>query len=114
MKGMLKHLLFALLVCLAMPAGMHPQQGFQVKVMLQKDLSVYMGRDMVLSVGEVTIPPGAAGTKHRHPGPTFVYVLEGAVDVELEGVPAKVYRSGEGFYEDAHELHMRTKNASAT
>lgn len=60
---------------------MHPQQGFQVKVALQKDVSAYAGRDLVLSVGEISMPPGAAGRKHRHPGPTFVYVLDGAVEV---------------------------------
>ncbi len=80
MKSILKLSWFALLVCVALPAGTHPQQGFQVKVMLQKDLSTYAGRDIVLSVGEVTIPPGAAGS----------------------------------FYEDAHQLHISTKNVSAT
>ncbi len=114
MNSILKFSLLALLVCVVLPAGTHPQQGFQVKVTLQKDLSAYAGRDIVLSVGEVTIPPGTAGTKHRHPGPTFVYVLEGAVEVELEGASAKVYRAGESFYEDAHQLHISTKNVSAT
>ena len=27
---------------------------------------------------------GASGARHRYPGPTFVYVLEGAVEIELE------------------------------
>jgi quercetin dioxygenase-like cupin family protein len=104
----------ALSLCAALPAGTYPPQGFQAKVLLQKDLTAYMGSDMLLSVGEVTLAPGAVGTKHRHPGPTFVYVIEGAVEVELEGTPAKVYRAGDGFYEDAHQLHVSTKNASAS
>lgn len=83
-----------------------------VKELLQKDLHAYAGGDLVLSVGEITIAPGASGSRHRHPGPTSVYVLEGAVEIELEGVPAKVYRVGETFYEDPQQLHISTKNRS--
>ncbi len=109
-------LFFALvLLCLASPAGPHQQQEvFQVKGLLQKDLSSYAGGDMLLTVGEVILAPGAVGTKHRHPGPTFVYVLEGAVEIELEGAPAKIYHAGESFYEDPHQLHIGTKNVNQT
>jgi quercetin dioxygenase-like cupin family protein len=71
-----------------------------------------LGGDLVLSVGEITIAPGAGGPRHRHPGPTFVYVLEGAVAIELEGAPAKVYCAGQTFYENPHQLHISTKNGS--
>ena len=91
---------------------MQPQEAFQAKELLQKDLHAYAGGDPVLSVGEITIAPGASGSRHRHPGPTFVYVLEGAVEIELEGAPARVYRAGEAFYEDPHQLHISTKNVS--
>jgi quercetin dioxygenase-like cupin family protein len=101
-------LLFAALV----PPSMQPQEAFKAKELLQKDLNAYAGGDLVLSVGEITIAAGASGSRHRHPGPTFVYVLEGAVEIELEGAPAKVYRAGETFYEDPHQLHISTKNGS--
>jgi quercetin dioxygenase-like cupin family protein len=101
-------LLFSSLV----PAGAQQQEAFQAKELLQKDLNAYAGGDLLLSVGEITIAPGASGSRHRHPGPTFVYVLEGAVEIELEGAPAKVYRAGETFYEDPRQLHISTKNVS--
>jgi quercetin dioxygenase-like cupin family protein len=41
-----------------------------------------------------------------------VYVLEGAVEIAHQGAPAKVYRAGETFYEDPHQLHISTKNRS--
>jgi quercetin dioxygenase-like cupin family protein len=77
-------------------------------------LTAYVGGDLLLSVGEIRIAPGASGSRHRHPGATFVYVLEGAVEIELEGVPTKVYRRGDTFYEDAHQLHIATRNVSKT
>lgn len=101
-------LLFAALV----PAGAQQQEAFKAKELLQKDLNAYAGGDLVLSVGEITIAPGASGAKHRHPGPTFVYVLEGAVEIELEGAPVRVYRTGETFYEDPRQLHIATRNLS--
>jgi quercetin dioxygenase-like cupin family protein len=106
--------LIGLLLCAAQPAGTHPQEAFRVKGLLEKDISAYAGGDMVLSVGEVIIAPGATGAMHRHPGPTSVYVLEGAVEIQLEGVPAQVYRAGDTFYEDPHQLHISTRNVSQT
>jgi len=103
-----------LLLCGASPAVTQTQESFRVKKLLEKDLNAYAGGDLLLSVGEITLAPGATGTKHRHPGPTFVYVLEGAIEVELEGTAAKVYRPGETFYEDARQLHISTRNVSQT
>ncbi len=102
----------SLLLAAWAPPSIEPQEAFQAKELLQKDLHAYAGGDLVLSVGEITIAAGASGSRHRHPGPTFVYVLEGAVEIELEGAPAKVYRAGEIFYEDPHQLHTSTKNVS--
>jgi len=102
----------SLLFAASVPPSLQPQEAFKAKELLQKDLQAYAGGDLVLSVGEITIAPGGSGSRHRHPGPTFVYVLEGAVEIELEGAPAKVYRAGETFYEDPHQLHISTKNGS--
>jgi quercetin dioxygenase-like cupin family protein len=108
----LASMLAFLILALALPGRTTSQEGFKANTLLQKDISSYAGGDLLLSVGEITLAPGATGTKHRHPGPTFVYVLEGAVEVELEGVPAKVYHAGETFYEDPHQLHISAKNVS--
>lgn len=97
----------------SMPVNNAAQAERSVKPLFEKDLNAYAGNALLLSVAEVTFPPGTS-TKHRHPGPTFVYVLEGAVEIELEGKPAKVYRAGESFYEEPHELHASTRNLSQT
>jgi quercetin dioxygenase-like cupin family protein len=100
--------------CLVPTAGPQQREAFQVKGLLKKDLSSHAGGDMLLTVGEVNLAPGATGSKHRHPGPTFVYVLEGAVEIELEGTSAKTYHKGESFYEEPHQLHITTRNVSQT
>lgn len=114
MKSWRKPTMISLLFAALAPAGAQQQEAFKAKELLQKDLNAYAGGDMLLSVGEITIAPGAIGSRHRHPGPTFVYVLEGAVEIELEGAPAEVYRAGETFYEAPRQLHIATKNVSKT
>ena len=114
MKNLLALGLLSLLILGAPAAFMHSQEAIRAKSLLEKDLNAYTGENIVLTVGEITLPPGATGSRHRHPGPTFVYVLEGAVEIELEGAPAKVYRAGDSFYEDTRQLHISTKNISPT
>jgi quercetin dioxygenase-like cupin family protein len=112
MKRLILCMLLGLLLSAGVPRGTHSEEGFQAKGVLQKDISAYAGGDMLLSVGEVTIAPGASSPKHRHPGPTFVYVLEGSVESEVEGTPARVFSVGESFYENARQLHITTRNLS--
>jgi len=114
MKNLLALGLFLLLILGAPATFIHSQEAIRAKSLLEKDLNAYTGKNFVLTVGEITLPPGATGSRHRHPGPTFVYVLEGAVEIELEGAPPKVFRAGDSFYEDARQLHISTKNVSAT
>jgi hypothetical protein len=45
------------------------------------------------------IAPGAATGGHRHPTTRFVYVVEGAVTLEIEGQPPRTYQAGEAFAE---------------
>jgi len=90
-------------------AAKHP-----TKALIEKDLDSYAGNGLMLNVAEITFPPGATSTKHRHPGPTFVYVLQGAIEIELEGAAPKVYRAGDSFYEEPHQLHVSTRNVSET
>jgi quercetin dioxygenase-like cupin family protein len=59
--------------------------------------------------------PGDPGTPpHRHPGPAFGYVIEGAVRFELEGEPERVVRAGETFWEPGGDvIHYQDGNALA-
>jgi quercetin dioxygenase-like cupin family protein len=59
------------------------------------------------------IAPGAATGVHRHPTPRFVYVIAGAVTLEVDGQPARTFKAGEGFQELPGESH-NFRNASAS
>jgi quercetin dioxygenase-like cupin family protein len=62
----------------------------------------------------VEIPPGDPGTPpHRHSGPVFGYMIEGAIIFELEGEPERVIRAGEAFWEPGGDvIHYQAGNAS--
>ena len=62
---------------------------------------------------EVTLTPGESGMPHRHPGPVFVYVLEGEYELGIDDQPTKTYKAGETFYEPTGCLHRVSKNPSA-
>ncbi|TCO37641.1 cupin domain [Kribbella antiqua] len=60
----------------------------------------------------VEYPPGDLGAPpHRHPGPAFGYVLEGEMLFELEGLPERVIRAGEAFWEPGGDvIHYQEAN----
>jgi quercetin dioxygenase-like cupin family protein len=84
------------------------------KLLAKKDISSYAGSDMALTVRELEFPPAYDGTKHRHPGPVVVCVLEGSLEISLEGQPAQTYNRGQCFSEEPHQLHIYTRNTSKT
>lgn len=57
----------------------------------------------------VNFPPGSTSAPHRHPCPTFGYVLEGEIESVFEGV-RHVYKKGDSFYEKPFGLHSVTRN----
>ncbi len=59
------------------------------------------------------IEPGAETGLHSHPTPRFVYVIEGAVVLEIDGQPDRTFAAGEGFQERPGVVH-NFRNASAT
>ena len=67
---------------------------------------------MEVEVAHFGIPAEFVGGKHMHPGPVFVYVLEGELTVEL-GSETKTFKTGELYAEDINEA-MVGKNLSAT
>jgi len=64
-----------------------------------------------MSVWVADIPPGAATGPHLHPTPRFVYVLEGAVVLELDGKAPQTFKVGQAFVEMPGERH-NFRNAS--
>ena len=50
----------------------------------------------------------------RHPADTFVYVLEGAIEMQVAGGPLTRLKAGEAFYESPQDQHIVSRNASRT
>lgn len=75
----------------------------QVKrtVLQQTDLSI-AGREVV--TGKAEFPVGGSTGLHTHPGDEISYVLDGTVEVVVEGV-SKTYKAGEAFHVDAGKVH---------
>lgn len=65
-------------------------------------------------VNWVDYPPGRVGARHRHPGFTLAYVLEGAVIAKITGQPEQTYTAGQMFHEPPDSIHEVSKNASQT
>jgi quercetin dioxygenase-like cupin family protein len=89
----------------------HHHDGEKVRELSATDIKEKLdGKDARATVVEVTIEPGQAGVSHRHPGPAFVYVVEGEWETGLDDQPTKVVKAGETFYEPGGSLHRVSKN----
>lgn len=88
--------------------------GESVKVISTQTIKEKLdGQDASATIVEVTIEPGQAGVAHRHPGPGFVYVLEGEYELGIDDQPTKKFKAGETFYEPTGCLHRVSKNPSS-
>ncbi|MGQ0634482.1 MAG: cupin domain-containing protein [Planctomycetaceae bacterium] len=89
-------------------------EGESVKVISTQDIREKLdGKEAKVTVVEVTIEPGQSGVAHRHPGPGFVYVLEGEYELGVDDQPTKRFKAGETFYEPTGCLHRVSKNPAA-
>ena len=87
------------------------QQPGTRRVELQRhDLSI-PGREVIQL--RVDFDPGASFPRHRHPGEEIIYVIEGSIEYEVEGAPAKIYKAGEVLTVPAGGIHA-AKNVGST
>jgi quercetin dioxygenase-like cupin family protein len=95
----------------AAPPTSAQQQSIKRTDLLKSDLAEIKDNEMNVWVAD--IPPGAATGRHFHPTPRFVYVLEGAVVLEMDGKPPETFKAGQAFAETPNEIH-NFRNASTT
>ncbi|KAA2243378.1 cupin domain-containing protein [Chitinophaga agrisoli] len=83
------------------------------QVVLTKLLNTASLKNQEVKMVLVTFEPGEVSPGHRHPIPTFAYVIEGEFESTFDG---KVYhyKAGDAFYEEPNKLHGSTKNLSKT
>jgi quercetin dioxygenase-like cupin family protein len=92
-----------------------PEDGESVKIESVQDIQEELGgKDAAVTAVEVTIEAGKEGLPHRHPGPGFVYVIEGEYELGIDDQPTKIFKAGETFYEPSGCLHRVSRNPSQT
>ena len=59
---------------------------------------------------EAEIDPGVTVARHTHPGIESGYVLEGGLDLPIEGQPTRTLKPGDGFQVPPETPHAGAKN----
>ena len=97
-------------------APVRPEEnGEHVKLLATYDVKEKLdGKDAAVTMVEVSFGPGGGGASHRHPGPAFVYVVEGTYELGIDDKPTKIYKAGETFQEPSGCLHRVSRNPAAT
>ena len=100
----------------AQAAQVHPeaQAAPEAKItqLMSKNLPDFPGKEGVMIT--VEYPPGGSDPIHRHNADVFVYVLEGSVVMQLRGGDETTLTPGQTFYEGPDDVHVVSRNASAT
>jgi quercetin dioxygenase-like cupin family protein len=79
---------------------------------MTRDLEGLAGKEMLVLV--VEYPPGGVSPPHRHDASVFVYVLEGAVTMQVSGAAPVTLHAGGTFYEAPGDVHVTSANASSS
>ena len=86
--------------------------GEHVKPVFQQKLPNVPGKSMIAVI--VTYDPGGKSPPHHHAGSAFIYaqVLSGSIRSKVDDAPARIYKTGENFYEAPGSKHGIIENAS--
>jgi quercetin dioxygenase-like cupin family protein len=95
-------------------AAQQPAAAPQAEVtpLMSKDLPEFPGKEVTMIT--VVYPPGSSDPIHRHNAHAFVYVLEGAIVMQVKGGKEVTVKPGETFYEGPNDVHIVGRNASTT
>ncbi len=119
-----KRYLFGLAVAVAVIAGLtgmngvyaQEQEEFVSKAkatkLLHTPLAGMEGKEV--HIVHFSAPAGFEGGKHSHPGPAFVYILEGQLTIEVEGMEAVTLGPGDVYAEPVGDKTMKAWNKSST
>ena len=93
----------------ALPAA--AQEAVVAPVLHQTAMAGLEG--MEANIVRFDVEPGWATPRHTHPGHLFVYVVEGTLEIDVEGAAARTILAGEAVYE-LPEVPMVGANASSS
>jgi quercetin dioxygenase-like cupin family protein len=104
--------LLLLMGALTFFAGASAAETARVTPLLSHDLAGIAGNEGAMMT--VEYPPGAASGVHRHNAHVFVYVLEGSIVMQVKNAAPVTLHPGQTFYEGPDDVHVVSRNASAT
>ena len=90
----------------------HATPGTKITPLMTRDLAGHAGSEVNMVLVEYA--GGQSSPAHQHAGPVFVYVIEGAFEMQITDGPLTTVRKGETFYEPPGGVHLVSRNASAT
>jgi quercetin dioxygenase-like cupin family protein len=93
------------------PSGNQPPHA-SVTPLTSKDLPDFPGKEVVMIT--VEYPPGSVDPIHRHNAHAFIYVLDGAIVMQVKDGKEVTLTAGQTFYEGPNDVHVVGKNASTT
>jgi quercetin dioxygenase-like cupin family protein len=96
---------------LALPAAQAQPSGIKRTDLQRYDLSA-AGREAVQV--RVDLAPGVAFGNHTHPGEEIIYVLEGALEYQIEGKPPVTLKAGDVLFIPAGAVHSARNVGSVT
>jgi quercetin dioxygenase-like cupin family protein len=89
-----------------------PKNFAMVTPLMNKELAGLPNKEANLLTVEYL--PGGASLPHRHDAHVFVYVLEGALLMQVDGQETVTLEAGKTFYENPDDVHRVSANASNT
>lgn len=96
----------------AMPASGQELEGTVITPLMSKPFGDIDGKEGLVIT--VEYEPGASTPKHLHEAHVFVYMLEGSINMQVEGGELVTLTPGEMFYELPTDVHLVSENASDT
>ncbi|MFZ7127706.1 MAG: cupin domain-containing protein [Desulfobacterales bacterium] len=100
------------LLLLSLMTGVAAAQQPDVKALMSRDLTDIPSKEVQMIT--VEYPAGGEDPVHRHYAHGFIYVLEGAVVMQVKGGPEVTLVPGQTFYEGPNDVHVVGRNASKT
>ena len=97
---------------MAQKAVTPPMAQETITELMSKDLAGFPDKEVLMYT--VHFPPGFSSPVHRHNAQVSVYVLEGAVVMQVRGGKEMTLTPGQSFYEDPNDIHVVSRNASST
>lgn len=77
--------------------------GFTTKLLLKTSYSADPSKEAIVASAELA--PGASTGRHTHPGDEYGTVLEGELEVHVQGQETRIVKAGESYHNARGSVH---------